>query len=131
MSRSFFLVATFLTECLIYHRTFKVIFGDSMIGYVIGDSDMITGFRLVGVEGIEVSTADEAKQALNKALTRSDIGVIIISEAFSNDPTMREEVSKLRQERVTPIIVEIPGSKGNANKMQLSDLVSKILGIKV
>jgi len=51
-----------------------------MIGYVIGDSDMITGFRLVGVEGAETVTADDAKQALSKALARSDIGVIIISE---------------------------------------------------
>ena len=102
-----------------------------MIGFVIGDSDMITGFRLVGVEGVEVSTSDEARQALLNALARSDIGVIIISEAFSNDPSMREEVDKLRQERVTPLIVEIPGSKGPANKMQLSEIVSKILGIKM
>ena len=56
-----------------------------MIGYVIGDSDMITGFRLVGVEGAEASPHDEAKQALSKALARSDIGVIIISEAFFTD----------------------------------------------
>ena len=55
-----------------------------MIGFVIGDSDMITGFRLVGVEGVEASTVDEARQALNKAFTRNDIGVIIISESFFN-----------------------------------------------
>ena len=102
-----------------------------MIGFVIGDSDMITGFRLVGVEGIEASTSDKARQALHKALTRSDIGVIIISEAFSTDPSIREEVDKLRQERVTPLIVEIPGSKGPTNKMQLSEIVTKILGIKM
>jgi len=102
-----------------------------MIGYVIGDSDMITGFRLVGIEGVEVSTTEEAKQALNKALTRSDIGVIIISEAFFTDLSMQEAVDKVRQEHVTPLIVEIPGSKGDANKMQLSDMISKILGIKM
>jgi vacuolar-type H+-ATPase subunit F/Vma7 len=102
-----------------------------MIGYVIGDSDMITGFRLVGIEGVEASTTDEAKQALNKALTRSDIGVIIISEAFFTDPSMQEAVDKVRQEHVTPLIVGIPGSKGPANKMQLSSMISKILGIKI
>jgi vacuolar-type H+-ATPase subunit F/Vma7 len=102
-----------------------------MIGFVIGDSDMITGFRLVGVEGFEASTSDEAQKVLHKALSRSDVGVIIISEAFSTDPFMREEVEKLRQERVTPLIVEIPGSKGPTNKTQLSDIVSKILGIKI
>ena len=102
-----------------------------MIGYVIGDSDMITGFKLVGIEGVEAFTVDEAKQAQNKALTRSDVGVIIISEALSADPSIREAVDKVRQERVTPLIVEVPGSKGAANKMQLSDMISKILGIKI
>jgi vacuolar-type H+-ATPase subunit F/Vma7 len=131
MSRSFFLVATFLTGCLIYQQTFKVIFGDGMIGFVIGDSDMITGFRLVGVDGVEAFTTDEAHQALNKALTRSDVGVIIISEAFFNDPSLRVQVDKIRQEHVTPLIVEIPGSKGSTNKMQLSEMISKILGIKI
>jgi V/A-type H+/Na+-transporting ATPase subunit F len=112
-------------------QTFKVIFGDGMIGYVIGDSDMITGFKLVGIEGVEASTTEEAQQALNKALTRNDIGIIIISEAFFQDPTMQEAVDKIRQEHVTPLIVEIPGSKGPTNKMQLSDMISKILGIKI
>jgi vacuolar-type H+-ATPase subunit F/Vma7 len=102
-----------------------------MIGYVIGDSDMITGFRLVGIEGVEASTSDEAKQALSKALTRNDVGMIIISEALFTDPSMQEAVDKVRQEHVTPLIVEIPGSKGPANKMQLSDMISKILGIKM
>ena len=131
MSRSFFLVATFLTECLIYQQTFKVIFGDDMIGFVIGDSDMITGFRLVGIEGTEASTIDEAKQAFHDLLSRNDIGVIIISEDFFSDTSLREEVDKVRQERVTPLIVEIPGSKGMADKMQLSEMISKILGIKI
>lgn len=102
-----------------------------MIGYVIGDSDMITGFRLVGVEGVEAASADEARQALNTALTRSDVGIIIISQTFFTDSSIREEVDKIRQERVTPLIVEVPGSIGKANEMQLSTIISKILGIKV
>jgi V/A-type H+-transporting ATPase subunit F len=102
-----------------------------MIGFIIGDSDMITGFKLVGIEGIEASTIDEAKEAFHKSLSRTDIGVIIISETFFSDSSLREEVDKVRQERITPLIVEIPGSKGMANKMQLSEMVSKILGIKI
>ena len=102
-----------------------------MIAYVIGDSDMITGFRLVGVEGVEASTAQEAKQALHQALMRSDIGIIVVSEAYFSDSDMREEVDKIRQERVTPLIVEVPASKGQSNQLQLSEIISKILGIKI
>lgn len=102
-----------------------------MIAYVIGDSDMITGFRLVGVEGVEAQTTDQAKQALQDALGRSDIGIIVISEAFSGDSTMREEINKIRQERVSPLILEVPASKGHFKPTQLSETISKILGIRI
>jgi len=102
-----------------------------MIGYVIGDSDMITGFRLVGVEGTEATSVDEARQALNKAITRNDIGIIIISESFLTDLPFRAEIDKMRQERITPLIVEIPGSMEPPNQTQLSSIISKILGIKM
>ena len=131
MRKSFFRVATFLTELFVYQQTFKVIFGDGMIGYVIGDSDMTTGFKLVGVEGVEATSADEARQALDKALTRTEVGIIIMSETFFTDSSIREEVDKIRQERVTPLIIAIPGSDGPTNEMQISAIISKILGIKV
>jgi vacuolar-type H+-ATPase subunit F/Vma7 len=56
-----------------------------MIGFVIGDSDMITGFKLVGIEGSEVTTIEEARQAFYRSLLRNDIGIIIISGAFFSD----------------------------------------------
>ncbi len=102
-----------------------------MIGYVIGDSDMITGFRLVGVEGVEVATVEEARQALQRALTHSDVAIIIISQAYSTDPAMREQVDKVRQERVSPLIVELPGSRGTSQNIPISNTISKILGIKI
>ncbi len=102
-----------------------------MIGYVIGDSDMVTGFRLVGVEGAEVASAIEARQALNKALAQADIAIIVISDAYSTVPAMRDQIDKIRQERVTPLIVELPGSRGPSNGIPISDTISKILGIKI
>jgi vacuolar-type H+-ATPase subunit F/Vma7 len=92
---------------------------------------MITGFRLVGVEGAEAATPDEAKVGLSRALARSDVGVIIISEAYFSDPSIREQVDKIRQERITPLIVVLPGSKGAMTGTPLSETISKILGIKL
>jgi vacuolar-type H+-ATPase subunit F/Vma7 len=131
MRKSFFLVATFLTASLIKNRTFKVILVYGMIAYVIGDSDMVVGFRLVGVEGVEASSVEEARSALHKALARSDVGLIILSEAYFTASSMQDEVDKIRQERVSPLIVELPASKGSSSRMQLSEIISKILGIKI
>lgn len=100
-----------------------------MQGFVIGDRNMITGFKLVGVDGAEVTTPQEAKQTLSKALTRNDIAIIIISEEFSSK--LREEIDKERLSHVTPLIVEVPGRFGATGEIRMSDLITKTLGIKV
>ncbi len=102
-----------------------------MLGFVIGDSDMITGFRLVGVEGVEVISVDEAGQALNEALARSDLAIVIISEEYSTHPQLLETIDKVRRERRTPLIVEVPGSRGKPSEIRMSDLISKTLGVRL
>ncbi len=102
-----------------------------MLGFVIGDGDMITGFRLVGVEGVEVSSINEARRAFNAVLTRNEVAIVIVSQAFSSQPEMREELDKVRRERRSPLIVEIPPSSGTAVESRLSETVSKILGFRV
>jgi vacuolar-type H+-ATPase subunit F/Vma7 len=102
-----------------------------MLGYVIGDSDMITGFRLVGVEGIEVTSVDEASQALNKALGRADLAIIIISEEFSTQPQLHEMIDKVRLGRRNPLIVELPGSKGKPSEIPMADVTAQMLGVRL
>jgi vacuolar-type H+-ATPase subunit F/Vma7 len=102
-----------------------------MLGYVIGDSDMITGFRLVGVEGIEVNSVEEAWQALNKTLRRSDLAMVIVSEEFSTQTLLHEKIDHVRRERRNLLIIEIPGSKGKPSETRISDFISKTLGVRL
>ncbi len=100
-----------------------------MLGFVIGDSNMVTGFRLVGVRGTEATTLDEAKAAFAQATARTDIAVIIISQQFSQ--SMQPEIAKTRERGVTPMVVEVPGAVGATAETNLSEIVSKNLGIRV
>jgi len=102
-----------------------------MFSHVIGDGNMITGFKLVGVDGTEVSSIEEALHSLNDTLARKDIAIILVSEEFSSQPSLREQIDKVRQERVIPMILEIPGSRGLSSRIELSDMITKILGIKI
>lgn len=102
-----------------------------MLGLVIGDSDMVTGFRLVGVEGTEAISIDEAREALDKALTRSDLAIVIISEEFSSSPQLQEKIEAVRRERMSPLIVEVPTNRRQPSEIRISDLVNKTLGVRM
>ena len=102
-----------------------------MLSYVIGDSNMVTGFRLVGVEGAEVTSIEEAGQALKTALSRKDLAIIIISEEFSTQPQLNQTIEKARIEYKEKLIVQVAGSKGKPSQTKMSDLISKTLGVKI
>ncbi len=102
-----------------------------MLGYVIGDEDMVTGFKLVGIDGIEVDSVNETVRALDKALSRNDLSIIILSEEFSTDPHLQATIEKVRSQRKETLIVELPGSRGKPAEIKMSDLISKILGVRI
>ena len=97
--------------------------------FVIGDHDLVTGFRLVGVKGVEVSSLEEAKLALRKAVLNVDFAIVLISEEFSSK--MRYELGQLREARIVPVVLEIPTSKGPVGEVPMGDLISRSLGVKL
>ena len=49
--------------------------------FLISDNiDTYTGMRLAGVEGVVVHTHDELKDALQKAISNKEIGIILLTE---------------------------------------------------
>jgi V/A-type H+/Na+-transporting ATPase subunit F len=100
-----------------------------MLGFVIGDQNMVTGFKLAGVEGLEVTSAEQASQALAKALKRSDVALIVVSEEFSGD--LRKQIDEARRNPLASLIVEVPGRFGSSGEVTMSDLVSKTLGVRI
>jgi V/A-type H+-transporting ATPase subunit F len=100
-----------------------------MRGFVIGDIDMVTGFRMAGVEGIEVKSVSEAKKSFSQALSFKDLALIIISEEFSTQ--MREEIDKTRLSLTSPLIVELPGKFGPKGEISMSQIVTKALGVRI
>ena len=100
-----------------------------MLGFVIGDRNMVTGFKLAGVEGLEVTSTEQASHALAKALQRSDIALIVVSEEFSGD--LRKQIDEARRNPLASMIVEVPGRFGASRETAISDVVSKALGVRI
>ena len=88
------------------------------------------GFRLAGVEGEAVSTADEAEAAVRRAAESPGVGVLILTDAVAED--IRPLVDEIRIERGEPLIVEIPGPDGPLpGRKTLRQLVQEAVGIRL
>jgi V/A-type H+-transporting ATPase subunit F len=100
-----------------------------MQAFVVGDPDTVTGFGLVGIKGVVVSSVDEAWRALSKAVESVDFAIIIISEEFSIK--MRDKIESLRLSRIAPLILEIPRKLERPEAIDTPDLVRSAIDVKV
>lgn len=98
--------------------------------YCIGDKDTVRGFRLAGIEGRIASDATEAAAALEDALRRRDLGIIVITDALA--ARIRSQVDAVRLEREQPLLVEVPGPLGPiSGRKTLRELVQEAVGIRI
>lgn len=98
--------------------------------FCIADEDTVRGFRLAGVEGQVVTSAQEAAAAVAAASAQTGPGIVILTESVA--ASIRGQVDVLRFEREQPLIVEIPGPEGPLpGKRSLRQLVQGAVGIRV
>jgi vacuolar-type H+-ATPase subunit F/Vma7 len=97
---------------------------------VIGHPEAVLGFSLVGVAGKAVSTAAEANQALDDALSSSDIGIILVTQDVSK--LIETRMDNLKLHSTVPLVVDIPAPEGvSPDQPSLSDIVLRAIGIKI
>ena len=98
--------------------------------YVIADENTVTGFKLVGLEGEVVETADEAREALSKAFSSPDIGIVVITERIA--ASISEEVEEFMFGHSFPLIIEIPDRTGPMEgRVSIRQMVRSAVGVKV
>ena len=95
--------------------------------FLISDNiDTYTGMRLAGVEGVVVHTHDELKDALQKAISNKEIGIILLTEKFGRE--FPQIVDDVKLNHKTPLIIEIPDGMVQAvNLILLPDMLTKPL----
>ena len=98
---------------------------------IIGDIDVVSGFRLGGVKRAEVAnSAEEAVAAFDKILDE-EISIIIITQVLANE--IRNHINRKIGSSVLPMIIEIPdkdgSSEGSSDKM--ADLIKRVIGVEM
>ena len=98
--------------------------------YVIADEHTVTGFKLVGIDGEVVESTDEAREALEKAFSSTEIGIIVLTEKIAS--SIREEVEEFVFGRSFPLIIEIPDRTGPMeDRISIRQMVRSAVGVKV
>lgn len=98
--------------------------------YVIGDEELVIGFRFVGVQGAAVYSKPEAEEAFRKATASGSIMVLILTEQVS--AMLEDLVMAWQLNGSYPLIVEIPGIEGRLeNRKSLVESIREAVGVHV
>ena len=98
--------------------------------YVIADENTVAGFKLVGLEGEVVENAEEAREAMKKAFSSDQTGIILITERIA--ASIHEEMEEYIFGRAFPLVIEIPDRLGPLeDRLSIREMVNSAIGMKV
>ena len=98
--------------------------------FCIADEDTVRGFRLAGVSGQAVASAQEAALAIESATAQPDCAIVLLTETIADG--IRPQVERIRLEMQQPLIVEIPGPDGPLpGRKSLRQLAQEAVGIHI
>jgi vacuolar-type H+-ATPase subunit F/Vma7 len=98
--------------------------------YVIGEEEVVIGFRFVEVPGVAVGSAEEAREAFRTATRGGNVKVLVLTEQVS--AMIPQEVMDWQLSGDYPLIVEIPGIDGHIeNRTSLIDSIREAVGLHV
>jgi len=110
--------------------------------FFIGEAELATAFRFVGIGGLAVSTSEEARSAFRK-VTRSWVDeveavipgsegcrVLVLTEDVAD--SLGDELSQWQLSGRFPLVVEVPSLMGKlAGRKTLVESIRDAIGVRV
>lgn len=99
--------------------------------WLISDNhDTLVGMRLAGIEGILVNDTEEILEAIDTAVSMSDVGILVVTEKIS--AKIPDVIQRLRENGDLPLVIEIPDRHGtNRGPDFLTRYVRDAIGVKM
>jgi len=108
--------------------------------YFLGDEELVTAFRFVGIEGLHINSAGGAQEAFRHITGSPDDTAGTIQDGFCRVLILTEEVADWIGDALIqwqlmdryPLIVEIPGFLGRfPGRKSLVDLIREAIGVRI
>ncbi len=100
-----------------------------MTFFCLSDKASSLGFRLAGIETMEVSSRSEALEALKVARSDSRIGIIIVTEKAGL--FIQDEIKAQISDKLLPLVLEVPSRGGAVKRKSAAELLKELAGIGV
>ena len=98
--------------------------------FFLGDSELVTAFRFVGVEGISVGSAEEAGEYFDHITGTESCQVLIMTEEVAD--WLGDTLIEWQLLDNYPLIVELPGLLGRLpGRKSLVDSIRESIGVRV
>ena len=92
---------------------------------IIGDIDVVSGFRLGGVKRAEVAnSAEEAVAAFDKILDE-EISIIIITQVLANE--IRNHINR----KIGSSVIPDKDGSSEGSSDQMADLIKRVIGVEM
>ncbi len=91
----------------------------------IGDKIFVNAFRLVGAEGVEVSSPQEMLEELRRAIASGDVGLVLLSDEMASQ--VRRELAIIKGKHAVPLIYELPSPGSSPKEVDYMEMVKEMM----
>ena len=96
---------------------------------VIGERELIVGYRLLGMDDTFIVSKDDANKTLQELFSSGKFGLIIVSEFVRN---LLPNIFKTKIEAsIEPLVLFMPSLQGNIQEESISVLAKRVLGVNI
>ncbi len=96
---------------------------------VIGERELIIGYRLLGMDDTFIVSKDDANKTLQELFSSGKFGLIIASEFVRNllPSTFKTKI----EASIEPLVLFMPSLQGNIQEESISVLATWVLGVNI
>lgn len=96
---------------------------------VIGERELVIGYRLLGMDDTFIVSKDDANKTLQELFSSGKFGLIIVSEFVRN--SLPSAFKTKIEASIEPLVLFMPSLQGNIQEESISVLAKRVLGINI
>lgn len=96
---------------------------------VVGDRELVIGYRLLGIDDTYIAEGEEAFQVMQKLFYSNEFGLIVASQSVRDalSTTFRAKV----EASIEPLVIFMPSLGEGVKEESISDLARRVLGVDI